>query len=80
LEIPLDVGQNFLDFLQQQVAAAMGLPQPQLSDLLRGRFRGISETQMLDGLARLGGDVEIVVAPRRDAAAERSAVSFPDGR
>jgi len=47
--IPLDVRQNFLDFLQQQAAAAMGLPQPQLSDLLCGRFRGISETQLLDG-------------------------------
>ena len=65
---------------RQQAAAAMGLPQPQLSDLLRGRFRGISETQMLDGLARLGCDVEIVVAPRRDATAGRIAVSFPDAR
>jgi predicted XRE-type DNA-binding protein len=78
--IPLDVRQNFLYFLQQQAAAAMGLPQPQLSDLLRGRFRGISETQLLDGLARLGCDVEIVVAPRRDATAGRIAVSFPDTR
>jgi len=58
----------------------MGLPQPQLSDLLRGHFRGISETQMLDGLARLGCDVKIVVAPRRDAAAGRIAVSFTDAR
>jgi predicted XRE-type DNA-binding protein len=48
--IPLDVRQNFLDFLQQQATTAMGLPQPQLSDLLRERFRGISETQMLDSL------------------------------
>lgn len=64
----------------EQAAAAMGLPQSQLSDLLCGRFRGISETQLLDGLAWPGGDVENVVAPRRDAAAGRSAVSFPDAR
>ena len=65
---------------RHQAAAAMGLPQPQLSDLLRGRFRGISETKMLDCLARLGCDVEIVVAPRRDATAGRIAVSFSDTR
>jgi predicted XRE-type DNA-binding protein len=64
IRIPLDVRQNFLDFLQQQAAAAMGLPQSQLSDLLRGRFRGTSETQLLDGRAQLDGDVEIVVVPR----------------
>jgi predicted XRE-type DNA-binding protein len=64
----------------EQAAAAMGLPQPQLSDLLRGRFRGISETRMLDGLARLSSDVEIAVAPRRDATAGRIVVFFPEAR
>jgi hypothetical protein len=34
----------------------------------------------LDGLARLGCDVEIVVAPRRDAAAGRVDAFFPDAR
>lgn len=39
-----------------QVAAAeiIGLPQPKLSGLLRGQFRGVSETKMLNCLTRLG--------------------------
>ncbi len=43
----------------------MGIPQPKLSEMLRGRFRGISETQMLEGLARLGCDIQITVSPAR---------------
>lgn len=51
---------------QQQAAEILGLPQPKLSGLLRGQFRGISETKMIECLNRLGRDVEIVVrkAPR----------------
>lgn len=51
---------------QQQAADILGIPQPKLSGLLRGQFRGISETKMIDCLNRLGRDVEIVVrkAPR----------------
>jgi predicted XRE-type DNA-binding protein len=39
-----------------QVAAAeiTGLPQPKLSGLLRGQFRGVSEAKMLACLTRLG--------------------------
>jgi predicted XRE-type DNA-binding protein len=50
-----------------QVAAAeiVGMPQPKLSGLLRGQFRGISETKMLNCLTRLGRDVKIVVGPAR---------------
>ena len=50
---------------QQKAAEVIGIPQPELSAMLRGHFRGISETKMLEYLARLGRDVEIVVyAPR----------------
>ena len=51
---------------QQQAAEVLGIPQPKLSGLLRGQFRGISETKMIECLNRLGRDVEIVVrkAPR----------------
>jgi predicted XRE-type DNA-binding protein len=51
---------------QQQAAEILGIPQPKLSGLLRGQFRGISETKMIECLNRLGRDVEIVVrkAPR----------------
>ena len=48
--------------LTQTAAAVLaGLPQPKLSALLHGEFRGISEAKMLTCLNRLGHDVEIVV-------------------
>ncbi len=46
---------------QMQAADILGMPQPKLSCMLRGQFRGISEAKMLDCLNRLGRDVEIVV-------------------
>jgi predicted XRE-type DNA-binding protein len=46
---------------QQQAAEILGLPQPKLSGMLRGQFRGISEVKMLECLNRLGRDVQIVV-------------------
>lgn len=51
---------------QAQAAEILGMPQPKVSKMLRGKFRGISETKMIDCLARLGRDVQIVVktAPR----------------
>ncbi len=48
---------------QAQAAEVLGIPQPKLSNMLRGRFRGISETKMLECLTRLGRNVEIVVKP-----------------
>jgi predicted XRE-type DNA-binding protein len=51
---------------QQQASEVLGIPQPKLSGLLRGQFRGISEAKMIECLNRLGRDVEIVIkkAPR----------------
>jgi predicted XRE-type DNA-binding protein len=51
---------------QVQAAELLGITQPKLSGLLRGQFRGVSETKMLECLTRLGRDVKIVVkvAPR----------------
>ena len=46
---------------QQQAANILKIPQPKLSRLLRGKFRGISETKMITCLNLLGNDVEIVV-------------------
>ena len=48
---------------QTKAAAALGITQPKLSDMLRGRFRGISETKMLECLVRFGRDIEICVKP-----------------
>ena len=50
---------------QQQAAEVLAMPQPKVSMLLRGQFRGISEAKMLECLARLGRDVDIVVKPAR---------------
>lgn len=48
---------------QTQASTLLGMPQPKLSNMLRGRFRGISETKMLECLTLLGRDVQIVVKP-----------------
>ncbi len=53
---------------QSRAAEILGMPQPKLSQLLSGRFRGISEAKMMNCLARLGRDVRIVIGqkpPRR---------------
>ena len=46
---------------QVQASELLGMPQPKLSNMLRGRFRGISEAKMLECLTRLGRDVQIVI-------------------
>ena len=51
---------------QTAVAALTGIPQPKLSKILRGRFAGISEAYITEGLRRLGHDVEIRVKPRHE--------------
>lgn len=57
---------------QQQAGQVLGIPQPKLSKMLRGQFRGISEAKMLDCLTRLGRDIQIVIgSERRSSAAGR---------
>ena len=53
-----------------QVAAArrLGIAQPDLSSLLRGRVRGYSIERLMRLLTRFGQDVEIVIRPQADAA------------
>lgn len=50
------------DLTQEQAAKLLGLTQPKVSLLLKGRFRGISEQRLLQCLTRLGRDVQIVVS------------------
>lgn len=61
---------------QAQAAKRLGLTQPMLSNILRGRFRGVSERKLMDCLTRLGRDVQIVVksAPRSRAEGHLSVV------
>jgi predicted XRE-type DNA-binding protein len=49
---------------QVEAAEILGLPQPKLSNMLRGHFRGISEAKMMECLARLGRDVRIVIGKK----------------
>ncbi len=51
---------------QTEAAALIGLPQPKLSNMLRGRFRGISEDKMMRCLAALGHVVTITVSAAND--------------
>ena len=57
---------------QQQASEILGIPQPKLSQLLRGQFRGVSEAKMMDCLTKLGRDIRIVVGPARQSHAEGS--------
>jgi predicted XRE-type DNA-binding protein len=46
---------------QTEAAKILGLPQPKLSRMLHGHFRGVSEAKMMDCITRLGRDVRIVI-------------------
>ena len=62
---------------QVEAAKLLGIPQPKVSALLRGQFRGISEAKMLECLNRLGRDIDIVVrTPSRTRADGRINVVF----
>src|ERR1039458_2784928 len=50
---------------QARAAEILGLTQPKVSAILKGRFRGISEHRLLECLTRLGRDVHIVIKPDR---------------
>ena len=62
---------------QIQASEILGIPQPKLSGMLRGQFRGISEAKMIECMNRLGRDVEIVVRkPSRSRLVGRTSVVF----
>jgi|SRR5579862_11706 predicted XRE-type DNA-binding protein len=46
---------------QTQAATVLGIPQPKLSKMLRGQFRGFSERKLMDCLTQLGQDVQIII-------------------
>ena len=52
---------------QTGAAELMGLTQPDLSNILRGRFRGYSVERLMRGLSSLGSDIEIVIRTRGKA-------------
>ena len=50
---------------QAEAAKVLGVTQPRVSDLLRGRIDLFSTDTLIDMLAHLGGQVELVVKPPR---------------
>jgi predicted XRE-type DNA-binding protein len=62
---------------QQDASEIIGIPQPKLSALLRGQFRGISQAKMIGCLNRLGHDVDIVVRKRGRRALGQTQVVLP---
>ena len=50
---------------QTETCKILDLNQPKLSNLLNGKFCGISEAKMLDCLIRVGRDVQIVIGSDR---------------
>jgi predicted XRE-type DNA-binding protein len=62
---------------QTEAARLLGIPQPKLSRILRGQFRGVSERRLMDCLTVLGRNVEIVVSAERKGrrSSERGSVS-----
>ena len=63
--------------MKTQASEILGIPQPKLSGMLRGQFRGISEVKMLECMNRLGRDVEIVVRkPSRSRTTGQTRVVF----
>jgi predicted XRE-type DNA-binding protein len=60
---------------QTQAGKVLGIPQPHVSDLMRGRARASSAERLMDVLAALGHDVEIRVVPTRKAHGQVSVVA-----
>jgi predicted XRE-type DNA-binding protein len=50
---------------QAQAAGILGVDQPKVSALVRGKFEGFSIDRLLRFLNALGRDVEIIVGPTR---------------
>lgn len=47
----------------ENAATLLGIDQSKVSRITRGQFRGVSEAKLLELVARLGHDVEILVGP-----------------
>ena len=58
-----------LGLSQSELARRVNIPQPRLSDLFRGRIKGISTDKLLDAVSRLGSHVRIVVEEHPETAA-----------
>ena len=66
---------------QTKAAAALGIDQPKISALMRGKLEGFSMGRLFRFLNALGRDVEIVIRPaRQDGEADTRVILLRDGR
>lgn len=63
LVIEIRKAMRTLGLTQQAAAQRMGIPQPNVSGMMRGDFTNLSERKLLDCLNRLGHDIEIKMRP-----------------
>jgi predicted XRE-type DNA-binding protein len=56
---------NNRNLTQKQAAVILGIDQPKISSLLRGKFDGFSTERLFRFLNSLGQNVEIVIGPSR---------------
>ncbi len=54
---------------QQKAADIIGMTQPELSNVLRGRFRGVSQERLLTALRALGHPIQIIIGARTEPSA-----------
>ena len=54
-----------LSLTQAAAAKKMGVTQPEISQIVRGRLKGFTLERLLQGLLALDQDVDIVIRPKR---------------
>lgn len=54
------------DMTESEAATLLGIPQPKLSKMLCGQFRGFCLFTLMKCLTQLGQDVRIIVRQRED--------------
>jgi predicted XRE-type DNA-binding protein len=76
-DLAIRIGQLLTErkLTQKQAAALLGIDQPKVSALLRGKLDGFSTERLLRCINRLGHDVDIVIRPSRDRRASTRVVS-----
>ncbi len=77
--IVMFIGQRIeqLGLTQQAAAKRMGVSQPDVSDILRGRFEGFSLERLLGFVRALGSDVEIRLKQPANEGTSPSQTSAP---
>lgn len=53
---------------QDAAAELLGIDQSKISRITRGQFRGVSESKLMELVAKLGHDIRIVIGPAKKRA------------